>query len=96
MIPEIAWWIGLFGVVGTLLALDLFVLHRDERETTFKEAAAWSALWISTAVAFGILVTLARGGQSGTEPALTSTSTAQVRVADSSVVNTRQEKGPTR
>jgi tellurite resistance protein TerC len=67
LIPEIAWWIGLFGVVGTLLALDLFVLHRDERETTFKEAAAWSALWISTAVAFGILVTLARGGQSGTE-----------------------------
>jgi tellurite resistance protein TerC len=67
VIPEIAWWIGLFGVVGTLLALDLFVLHRDERATMFKVAAAWSALWISTAVVFGILVTLGRGGESGTE-----------------------------
>lgn len=34
-------------------------------------------------------VTWSGGGQTGTEPALTSTSTAQVRVAESSVVNTR-------
>lgn len=67
MVPDIAWWIGLFGVVGALLALDLFVLHREERASTFKEAAAWSALWISTALVFGVLVSLGRGGESGTE-----------------------------
>jgi tellurite resistance protein TerC len=67
MFPDVAWWVGLFAVVGTLLAIDLFVMHRDARASTFKEAAAWSAVWISTALVFGSLVALGRGGSSAAE-----------------------------
>ena len=35
-----------------LLALDLGVFHRDAHEVRFREAATWSAVWVSLALAF--------------------------------------------
>ncbi len=39
-----------------MLGLDLFVVGRRGRELKFREAIAWSALWIGLALAFAVLV----------------------------------------
>lgn len=67
MIPDLMWWVGLFALVGTFLTVDLVVMHREERALTFRAAAAWSAVWITMAVAFGGLVALGRGGTTAAE-----------------------------
>ncbi|MBI4571922.1 MAG: TerC family protein [candidate division NC10 bacterium] len=48
------WWLyaGFTAFVLLLLALDLGVFHRDAHEVRFREAAAWSAVWVSLALAF--------------------------------------------
>ena len=48
------WWLYLTftGAVLLLLALDLGVLHRDAREVRFREAVAWSSVWVSLALLF--------------------------------------------
>src|SRR5271170_7429892 len=45
-------WIGFIGCVLFFLALDLGVFHRSARAVKFKEAFAWSALWLALALAF--------------------------------------------
>ena len=63
-----AWiWLVFIGVVLTLLALDLGVLHKDEREIEVKESLLLSAGYISVATAFGAWVWWIRGAQAGTE-----------------------------
>ena len=32
--------------VLAMLALDLFVVHRDAHEVSLKEAAGWSVFWV--------------------------------------------------
>jgi tellurite resistance protein TerC len=39
-----------------MLVLDLFVLHRDAKEISFREAAVLSVFWVALAFLFGILV----------------------------------------
>jgi tellurite resistance protein TerC len=46
-------WAGFIGFVLTMLALDLGVFHREEHEVRPKEAAAWTAVWFTLALAFG-------------------------------------------
>jgi tellurite resistance protein TerC len=47
------WFYGLFTLfVLGMLALDLGVFHRQAHEVTIKEAAAWSAVWITLALIF--------------------------------------------
>lgn len=63
-----AWiWLVFVGVVVTLLALDLGVLHKDEREIEVKESLLLSAGYISVAAAFGAWVWWIMGAQAGTE-----------------------------
>jgi tellurite resistance protein TerC len=54
----IAFWIGFFAFVGTLLFLDLFVFHRKSHEMSFKEAASWTIGWVTLGLSFGGLVYL--------------------------------------
>ena len=49
-------WIGLVALLLLALALDLGVFHREAREQTAGEAALWSVIWISTALAFNLFV----------------------------------------
>ena len=49
-------WIGLVAFLLLALALDLGVFHREERTQTAGEAALWSLMWISTALAFNLFV----------------------------------------
>ena len=65
--PDLFPWILLFGIIGSMLALDLLVLHREAKPVPFAEAARWSAVWITLAMAFGAYVLIARGATSGGE-----------------------------
>jgi len=49
------WWVYALFVAFVLgmLALDLGIFHRHAREVGVREAAFWSAFWISLAVVFG-------------------------------------------
>jgi tellurite resistance protein TerC len=48
------WWFyaGFTAFVLVVLALDLGVFHRDAREVSAKEAAAWSIAWVALALLF--------------------------------------------
>ncbi|MCU0618356.1 MAG: TerC family protein [Gemmatimonadaceae bacterium] len=48
-----AWmWAAFGGIVITMLALDLGVFHRSAHRVSPREAATWSAVWVSLALAF--------------------------------------------
>ena len=63
-----AWiWLTFAGIVVTLLALDLGVLHKDDREIGVRESLTLSAAYIGVATLFGTWVWWYLGAQSGTE-----------------------------
>jgi len=49
-------WTAFIGFVLLMLALDLGVFHRRAHVVTMKEALAWSAVWISLGLAFGVFI----------------------------------------
>jgi tellurite resistance protein TerC len=60
-VPLWAWAIFLAFVIA-MLALDVFVLHRDAHEVSLREAGIWSAVWIAIGLGFGGLVWAWQGG----------------------------------
>src|SRR5262245_42361257 len=50
-----------------MLALDLFVFHRDAHAVSLREAGLWTAVWVALALSFGGLIWLWRGGQAAGE-----------------------------
>jgi tellurite resistance protein TerC len=61
-----AWvWLAFAGIVVTLLAFDLGVLHKDDKEIGVRESLLLSAGYISAARAFGAWVWWYLGAQSG-------------------------------
>jgi tellurite resistance protein TerC len=55
-VSEYWWFYGGFTLfVLLLLALDLGVFHRTAHEVSFKEAAAWSVVWVTLALTFNLL-----------------------------------------
>jgi tellurite resistance protein TerC len=64
--PAWMWW-GFIGVVITLLALDLGVLHRGNREIEVRESLLLSAGYIGMGLAFGAWVWWQLGRQAGVE-----------------------------
>ena len=45
-------YLGFTAFVLVMLALDLGVFHRKAHEVSFKEATAWSVVWVALALAF--------------------------------------------
>ena len=64
---DLALWIGLGVLVAGMLALDLFVFHRDAHEVSMREAATWSVVWIALGLGFGGVVFATRGATAGGE-----------------------------
>ncbi len=63
-----AWlWLVFATIVVVLLALDLGVLHRDDREIGVRESLALSGGYIAVSLAFGGWLWWTLGAQSGTE-----------------------------
>jgi len=60
-------WAVFLGIVGTLLAFDLGVLHRDSRIIPIKESLWLSAFYIFISLIFGAWVWYSLGAQSGEE-----------------------------
>ncbi len=61
-----AWiWLAFMGIVVSLLAFDLGVLHKDDREIGVRESLLLSAGYISVALLFGAWVWWYLGAQSG-------------------------------
>ncbi|MBE1493524.1 tellurite resistance protein TerC [Amycolatopsis lexingtonensis] len=60
-------WLVTIGVVLALLAVDLVIAAVRPHRVGFGEAVAWSVGYILVAVAFGVWVVLAHGGEFGAE-----------------------------
>jgi hypothetical protein len=56
-------WIGFNVFVLVMLAVDLFVFHKDAHEVRVREAAAWSVVWVTLALLFGGGVYAFMGGE---------------------------------
>jgi tellurite resistance protein TerC len=65
--PDLLPWVLLAAIVGGMLALDLLVLHRRAEVVPFRQAAFWSAVWISLALGFGVYVAITQGSTAGGE-----------------------------
>jgi tellurite resistance protein TerC len=65
--PDYVSWTIFAVVIGGLLALDLFVFHREARAVRMREAALWVGVWVTLGLAFGAWIFLTRGATSGAE-----------------------------
>ncbi len=62
------WFWVLFNVaVLTVLAVDLFVFHRDARPVKIHEAGAWVAVWVLLSLAFNYFIYLRAGWEKAGE-----------------------------
>ena len=59
-------WASVLAVILTMLAVDLFA-HRTAHVVSVKEAAVWSAVWVTLGLGFGGVVWWAYGAQAGGE-----------------------------
>jgi tellurite resistance protein TerC len=52
------WWFyaAFTGFVWLLLAVDLGLFHREAHDVSFREAAIWSVIWVTLALAFNYLL----------------------------------------
>lgn len=57
-------WLAVLGLILGMLAIDLFA-HRHASVISMKEAAIWSAIWISLGIAFGIFIWNMYGAELG-------------------------------
>ena len=55
---SVDWWVwaAFVAFVLAMLALDLFVLHREAHRVSTKEAAAWSAVWVTLGLVFAAVL----------------------------------------
>jgi tellurite resistance protein TerC len=60
-------WIGFNVFVLVMLAVDLFVFHREAHEVASWEAATWTAVWVALALLFGAGVYTFMGRDAGLE-----------------------------
>ena len=59
-------WAAVLVLILCMLAADLFA-HRRAHVVSVREAAAWSAVWVSLGLSFGVLVWVWLGPQAGGE-----------------------------
>ncbi|HEX5996350.1 MAG TPA: TerC/Alx family metal homeostasis membrane protein, partial [Jiangellales bacterium] len=59
-------WAAVLAVILVMLTVDLLA-HRKAHVVSVKEAAAWSAVWVSLGLGFGAVVWLTYGSQAGGE-----------------------------
>jgi tellurite resistance protein TerC len=61
-----AWfWLSFLGIVATLTAFDLGILHKEDREMGIGESLKLSAFYIGVALLFGAWIWHARGSEAG-------------------------------
>ncbi|MFC7675640.1 TerC family protein [Mycolicibacterium sp. GCM10028919] len=55
-------WAAVLGVILIMLAIDLFA-HRKAHVVGVREAAAWSGVWVTLGLSFGVIVWWVWGGE---------------------------------
>jgi tellurite resistance protein TerC len=60
-------WIATVAAILALIVVDFVAISRNPHEVSMREAATWSAIYIGVALAFGVLVWVAWGGEYGAE-----------------------------
>jgi tellurite resistance protein TerC len=60
---EVWVWVAFCSFIVAMLAVDLFVVHRDAHEVSLKEAGAWSAVWVALGLVFGGILWWWQGAQ---------------------------------
>lgn len=60
-------WFAFTGLILGLLALDLFVFHKDAHVVSVREATVWSVIWVTLGLAFGGFVWAWLGAERGGE-----------------------------
>lgn len=60
-------WVGFNVFVLAMLAVDLFVFHREAHEVRSAEAATWTVVWVLLALIFGAGVYMFMGRDAGLE-----------------------------
>jgi tellurite resistance protein TerC len=71
-----ALWIGFTSVVAALLGVDLFLATRNPHPMTKRGALAWTAVWVSLAVAFGLGIWGFAADKSGVDGAVITSRTS--------------------
>jgi tellurite resistance protein TerC len=66
-LPDSVSWIIFAVAIFGLLALDLFVFHREAKPVRMREAATWVAVWVALGLGFGAWIFMTRGATSGGE-----------------------------
>ena len=59
-------WVAVFAVILIMLSVDL-VAHRGEKVVSIREAAGWSAAWVTIGLGFGAVVWTMFGAQAAGE-----------------------------
>ena len=49
-------WASFVAFIAAMLLVDLLLVHRKAHEVSMKEAATWSAVWITMGLSFGALI----------------------------------------
>jgi tellurite resistance protein TerC len=60
-------WLAFCGGAALLLALDMFVFHRDSHDPSLRESALWTLFWCGLALAFNAWVWWWAGSRHGLE-----------------------------
>src|SRR5437867_3944077 len=60
-------WIGFVALILFMLSLDLGLFNRKAHTIRYREAAIWSAIWVTLATVFASVVLLTQGTKSGLE-----------------------------
>src|SRR5690606_23966843 len=60
-------WVLFNLFVLAMLAVDLGIFHRESHEVSLREAAAWSAVWVTLALTFNFGIYRFMGSEAGLE-----------------------------
>jgi tellurite resistance protein TerC len=60
-------WAGVVALILAMLAVDLFVFHRDAHAVSVREAAVTSVVWVALGLGFAVVVAMAWGGSAAGE-----------------------------
>ncbi|HEY3208679.1 MAG TPA: TerC family protein [Actinomycetota bacterium] len=56
-------WAGFIGFIALVLLVDLGIFHREAHRVPFREALAWTGVWVTLAMVFVVVMWVWRGGQ---------------------------------
>ena len=62
---DLVFWVAFLVFIGIFLALDLGVFHKSAHIVPPREALAWTAVWVTLAIVFGLAVFVWRGADVG-------------------------------